>query len=224
MHVIPIPSNDYPSKLASISPTSVCKGNTHDDALACIELHAWYARQIRKEIAMDKEKVSLRRDSREASRPGRWLPATEEAIEEVTTGERFWIMSHVKWMLGNCQPVQLRLHINEWPTHRPTVQRLSHAYTGLDNRLDRFDGSDENYLIGYYATYQRAFTSSSVVWRGIANGTTLIHCHIETTFTTLRNARCDYKRLAAPRREIAVRLLASRGSVSRLRGWDGPRI
>lgn len=130
MCVIPIPSNDYPSKLASISPTSVWKGNTHDDALACIKLHAWYARQIRKEIAMDKEKVSLRRDSREASRPGRWLPATEEAIEEVTTGERFWIMSHVKWMLGNCQPVQLRLHINEWPTHRPTVriQRLSHAY------------------------------------------------------------------------------------------------
>lgn len=54
MHVIPIPSNDYPSKLsASISPTSVSKGNTHDDALACIELHAWYARQIRKEIATD---------------------------------------------------------------------------------------------------------------------------------------------------------------------------
>lgn len=78
-----------PSKLASISPTSVCKGNTHDWNASSYT--AWYARQIRKEIAMDKEKVSLQRDSREAnSRPGRWLPATEEAIEEVTT-----LLNHV---------------------------------------------------------------------------------------------------------------------------------
>lgn len=55
------------------------------------------------------------------------------------------------------------------PTHRAYTTPVPRVHA-WDNRLDRFDGSDENYLIGYYATYQRAFTSSSgVVWRGVAN-------------------------------------------------------
>lgn len=62
------------------------------------------------------------------------------------------------------------ISMNGRPTDPPYVYNACPTRTGLDNRLDRFDGSDENYLIGYYATYQRAFTSSSVVWRGIANG------------------------------------------------------
>ena len=36
----------------------------------------------------------------------------------------------------------------QWPTHRPTVHAC--PTRSLDNRLDRFDGSDGNYLIGYY--------------------------------------------------------------------------
>lgn len=38
----------------------------------------------------------------------------------------------------------------QWPTQRPTV-RLSHAQPAQPSS-DRFDGSDENYLIGYLAT------------------------------------------------------------------------
>lgn len=89
------------------------------------------------------------------------------------------------------------ISMNGRPTDPPYVHNACPTRRGLDNRLDRFDASDENYLIGYYATYQPAFTSSSVVWRGIANGTVDPLPH-RNYFTTLRNARfANYKRLAA---------------------------
>lgn len=102
----------------------------------------------------------------------------------------------------------------QWPTHRPTVHAC--PTRSLDNRLDKFDGSDENYLIGYYATYQRAFTSSSVVNAGPASAL-LVHWHIEAILRPFE-AHCRLRASDNAAPWDSCRMLNSRASFHILRG------